>query len=57
LDQIDWQPLLAAAEGLSQADIARAADEAAKVAVLMDSNQIAGSALTAALRERKAAAL
>jgi ATPase family associated with various cellular activities (AAA) len=57
LDQIDWQTVLDAAGGLSQADIARAADEAAKVAVLKDSNQVTGSALTAALRERKAAAL
>jgi SpoVK/Ycf46/Vps4 family AAA+-type ATPase len=57
LDELEWQPILDAASGLSQADIARAADEAAKVAVLGDSNQVTGPALTAALRERKAAAL
>jgi SpoVK/Ycf46/Vps4 family AAA+-type ATPase len=57
LDGLDWQPVLDAAEGLSQADIARAADEAAKVAVLRDSNRISAPVLTAALRERKAAAL
>jgi SpoVK/Ycf46/Vps4 family AAA+-type ATPase len=57
LDQVDWEPVLEAAAGLSQADIGRAADEAAKVAVLKNSNQITEPALTAALRERKAAAL
>ncbi len=57
LDQLDWQSIHDAAAGLSQADIARAADEAAKVAVLDNSNQVTGPALTAAFRERNAAAL
>ena len=57
LDQLQWPVILAASVGLSQAEIARAADEAAKVAVLSDSNQVDTSALVAALGERKAAAL
>jgi SpoVK/Ycf46/Vps4 family AAA+-type ATPase len=54
---IDWDPVLDATVGLSQADIARAADEAAKVAVLGGSEEILTSTLLATLSERKAAAL
>lgn len=56
LDKGDWPRIIAASEGLSQADLARAADEAAKVAVLADSDQIETSSLLAALAERRAAA-
>ncbi|MFZ6765051.1 AAA family ATPase [Pseudoroseomonas sp. WGS1072] len=57
LGNLDWSPILEMASGLSQAEIARAADEAAKVAVLADSEAISTEMLVAALRERKAAAL
>lgn len=57
LELLDWVPVLHAAVGLSQAETARAADEAAKAAVLGDTNQIGTSALLAALAERKAAIL
>jgi SpoVK/Ycf46/Vps4 family AAA+-type ATPase len=54
---VDWNPLLDAAVGLSQAEIARAADEAAKTAILSDSDVIGTDVLLAALEERKASAL
>jgi ATP-dependent 26S proteasome regulatory subunit len=57
LDQLQWPSILDASVGLSQAEIARAADEAAKVAVLADTNQVGTAALAAALGERKASAL
>ena len=57
LDGLRWPPILEAAVGLSQAEIARAADEAAKVAVLADTNRIETTTLVTALGERKAAAL
>jgi SpoVK/Ycf46/Vps4 family AAA+-type ATPase len=57
LDELRWSLVLEAAAGLSQAEIARAADEAAKVAVLADTNQVGTSTLVRALGERKAAAL
>jgi len=56
LDEIDWPKIVAAASGLSQAEIARAADNAAKVAVLAETDQIRLPALLAALEERKATA-
>lgn len=43
--------------GLSQAEIARAADEAAKVAVLDGSDDVLTPTLLTALRERRDAAL
>ena len=55
LDELEWPSILAASVGLSQAEIARAADEAAKIAVLSDSNRVGTAALVAALGERKAA--
>jgi SpoVK/Ycf46/Vps4 family AAA+-type ATPase len=57
LETLDWPPVLDAASGLSQAEIARAADEAAKLAVLGDVNQVGTPALLAALAERQAANL
>lgn len=54
---IDWGPVLDAASGLSQAEIARAADEAAKVAVLGGSETVLTPSLLATLAERKAAGL
>ncbi|WP_205481587.1 AAA family ATPase [Sphingomonas arenae] len=51
----DWNGVAAAMNGLSQAEIARAADEAAKGAVLGGSNEIGTAMLTAALQERQAA--
>lgn len=55
LDEVSWHEVLNAAHGMSQADLARAADEAAKVAVLTDTNRITTSALVGALSERRAA--
>lgn len=56
LRQLDWPRVLEAAGGLSQAELARAADEAAKAAVLGGTEDIDSSALLAALAERKALA-
>ena len=53
LDQISWRSVIDGAIGLSQAEISRAADEAAKIAVLADHNDISTTALLAALEERK----
>jgi SpoVK/Ycf46/Vps4 family AAA+-type ATPase len=57
LTQLDWSSVAEAAAGLSQAEVARAADEAAKAAVLGDTNQVNTRALVRALGERRAAAL
>jgi SpoVK/Ycf46/Vps4 family AAA+-type ATPase len=57
LEPLDWAPVLEAAHGLSQAEIARAADESAKVAVLGDTNRVGTSELLMALAERRAATL
>lgn len=54
---IDWPSVLNAAAGLSQAELARAADEAAKAAVLGEHDRVTTTALLSALAERKAAAL
>lgn len=55
LGAVDWPCVLGATTGLSQAELARAADEAAKAAVLADSNEIRTPMLLAALAERRAA--
>ena len=55
--EIDWPLILEAAADLSQADIARAADEAAKTAVLSGSEGVLTRTLLSALQERHAAAL
>jgi len=57
LKGMDWPHVIKAAEGLSQADVARAADEAAKVAVLSGTDEIGSPALLGALAERRAAGL
>lgn len=57
LGEVDWCEVVEAAAGLSQAEVARAADEAAKVAVLGDTDHIGASVLVRALGERRAAAL
>lgn len=55
LEAVAWDGILAATDGLSQADIARAADEAAKSAVLNGSEEVRTPMLLAALQERHAA--
>jgi SpoVK/Ycf46/Vps4 family AAA+-type ATPase len=55
LNAVEWNGVLDATKGLSQAEIARAADEAAKGAVLGGSNEVGTAMLTAALQERHAA--
>lgn len=55
LKAVEWNDVLNATRGLSQAEIARAADEAAKGAVLGGSNEVGTAMLTAALQERHAA--
>ncbi len=50
-----WSTLLPEAEGLSNADLSRASEEAEKRAVLSGSTQITRQALVAALQERRAA--
>jgi SpoVK/Ycf46/Vps4 family AAA+-type ATPase len=57
LDHVSWSTVLDSAAGLSQAEISRAADEAAKVAVLGEHNSVTTAALVSALNERKKAVL
>lgn len=57
LNDMDWGRVSEAAAGLSQAEIARAADEVAKCAVLADTDQVGTVPLLAALVERRAASL
>lgn len=52
---LDWKKVLASGSRLSQAELARAADEAAKLAVLRGSNKVTTAALVAALEERSSA--
>lgn len=52
---LDWSAVFESAAGLSYAEIARAADEAAKDAVLANVKQISLTSLIAALAERKRA--
>lgn len=52
---VDWAQVLPEADALSHAELARAADEAAKRAVLGGSKRVTSEALLAAVRERKAA--
>lgn len=51
--RLAWRSIVETAEGLSHADIVRAAEEAAKDAVLVDTDVISTPALIAALTERK----
>jgi SpoVK/Ycf46/Vps4 family AAA+-type ATPase len=55
LSNIDWPSILQATAGLSQAEVSRAADEAAKIAVLEDSGNIKTPTLLSTLAERRAA--
>ena len=52
---IDWTRILPETEGLSQAELVRASEEAATKAVLGGSTRITSDALIAAVHERKAA--
>jgi SpoVK/Ycf46/Vps4 family AAA+-type ATPase len=52
---IDWPSAVAAGEGLSQAELARAAADAAKRAVLDDRDRVTVEDLSIAIAERKAA--
>jgi SpoVK/Ycf46/Vps4 family AAA+-type ATPase len=52
---IEWTRILPETEGLSQAELVRASEEAAKKAVLGGSTRITSEALVAAVHERKAA--
>jgi SpoVK/Ycf46/Vps4 family AAA+-type ATPase len=52
-DFCDWQWVFEAAQGLSQAEIVRAADEAAKIAVLSETKSITAENLLSAITERK----
>jgi SpoVK/Ycf46/Vps4 family AAA+-type ATPase len=53
LSDIRWRELLVEGEGLSQAELVRASDDAAKDAVLAESRVLAHDRLLAAIRERK----
>jgi SpoVK/Ycf46/Vps4 family AAA+-type ATPase len=55
LDDVDWPQVLAAGEGLCQGEIARAARDAAKVAILAETEVVNTPTLVKALQERKAA--
>lgn len=50
---MDWKRAATDTEGLSQAEIARAADEAAKRAILSDRTSVTGEDLELAIAERK----
>ena len=54
LSSINWSSVLEATAGLSQAEVSRAADEAAKFAVLEDSDEIKTPTLLSTLAERRA---
>ncbi|HEV3260124.1 MAG TPA: ATP-binding protein [Gemmataceae bacterium] len=54
VQKLDWPEVLAAAEGLSYAEIARACDDAARRAILADRDQVTTESLVLALRERQA---
>ena len=51
--EVDWIRVLDLAEGLSQADLSRACDEAAKNAILESTMRISTEVLVACLEERK----
>lgn len=53
LKSVDWPQVIEATRGLSQAEIARAADEAAKVAVLADTDEITTLTLLSELAQRR----
>ena len=53
VEELDWAAVLSAAEGLSQADITRACLEAAKTAVLNDTEQVFTANLLDAIAGRR----
>jgi SpoVK/Ycf46/Vps4 family AAA+-type ATPase len=53
VDRVDWQQVSKEVSGLSQGELARASDEAAKHAILQNTTQIATQDLLLALHERK----
>ena len=55
-DEIDWPKAVELTTGLSQAEIARAADEAAKRAILADRANITNDDLSVSIQERRSAA-
>jgi SpoVK/Ycf46/Vps4 family AAA+-type ATPase len=55
-DGIDWAASVSAGSGLSQAELSRAAENAAKQAILADREVITNEDLTSAIAERRAAA-
>jgi SpoVK/Ycf46/Vps4 family AAA+-type ATPase len=55
LESLDWAAVIEATSGLSQAEVSRAADEAAKAAVLSELDEIKTSTLLSTLAERRAA--
>jgi SpoVK/Ycf46/Vps4 family AAA+-type ATPase len=50
---LDWPQILKAADGLSQAELARASEEAAKNAILQGTTNVKTEGLLASLEERK----
>ena len=54
-DALDWPRILAEIDGLSQAELARASEEAAKQSVLSGATQVTTESVLAALEERKLA--
>lgn len=52
---IDWHAIVKKAEGLSQGELSRAADEAAKRAILDDRSEVTSKDLIASISERQAA--
>lgn len=54
VSRLSWKKVVAAAEGLSQAEIVRAADDAVKTAILDERRQLSESDLLDRLRERHA---
>lgn len=53
-EQVDWESVVKSTEGMSQSELARAADDAAKRAVLAERTVIVQDDLGAAIAERKA---
>lgn len=51
---VEWSRVFEAASGLSQADLARAADEVIKSAILREKRSVVTDEIVAALRERRA---
>ncbi len=54
-DEIDWQKAVKLTKDLSQADISRAADEAAKRAILTNRTNITNDDLSVSIQERRSA--